>query len=381
MAKPTVGLVSDLAWTEGIGRYGVQLQRLLAGDFELTRVLLDYAARRVIVSCKGEDRSAARTVRIPFLDSKPWFWLRVRRAIPEFDILHLISQNLSFLTPRDGRAVVTCHDIAPLFIPSKAWQRWARRRLYSGLRRARFVIADSAATAADIGRVFGRDRQSIDVIPLGVDSDLFRPRNRADCRRRLGLAEGRHLLLHVGIDKWRKNVAGALRALAVLAARIPDVQLVRIGGLSAASEQLAAALGVKARIVQRPFCEDEQLVDYYNAADCFLFPSFYEGFGLPPLEAMACGTPVVVAGVSSLPEVVGDAALQVDPGNPEQIAGAVERVLLDQTLASRLAADGRNRAQGFGWVRTAAATGQVYRRYLEQDGQAGLGRWYPASPA
>ncbi|MEO0085001.1 MAG: glycosyltransferase family 1 protein [candidate division WOR-3 bacterium] len=366
MRKPSVGLVSDLAWSEGIGRYGVQLQQLLTDEFELTRVYLDYAKRCVVVASREGEKPVARTAKIPGFDSKPWFWLRVRRAIPEFDIVHLISQNLSFLTPRDGRAVVTCHDIAPLFIPGRPWHRWARRRLYSGLPRAAAVIADSAATASDVSRVFGRDRSSIDVIPLGVDLSLFRPRDKAECRRRLEL-DGKHrLLLHVGIDKWRKNVAGVLRALVLLASRVPDVQLVRLGGMSPANARLAAELGVGNRVILRPFCDDEQLVDYYCAADCFVFPSFCEGFGLPPLEAMACGTPVVVANVSSLPEVVGGAGLQVDPDSPERISAAVEGVLTDAKLARRLSAEGQARAQEFSWTRTAEATRQVYRRFLEQ---------------
>ncbi|MBM3315681.1 glycosyltransferase family 4 protein, partial [candidate division WOR-3 bacterium] len=180
--KPTVGLISDLAWTEGIGRYGVQLQRLLADEFDLELVLFDYAGRKLVARCGERERTVGRAVRIPAFDSKPWFWLRVRAALPSYDVPHFISQNLSFLTPRNGRAVVTCHDIAPLFVPGKPWQRWARRRLYSGLRRARVVTADSAATARDIEFKLGRARADVRVIPLGVDLDLFGPRDKEECR-------------------------------------------------------------------------------------------------------------------------------------------------------------------------------------------------------
>jgi glycosyltransferase involved in cell wall biosynthesis len=365
MADSTVGLVSDLDWTEGIGRFGVQLQRLLGVEFNIELAYFNYAGRSLEITRAGVTRRAVRTVRIPLVDNKPWFWQRVRNSLPRYDLTHYISQNLSFLTPRDGRAVVTCHDIAPLFIPGKPWVKWARRRLYSGLARAQVVTADSHSTASDIARAFGRPEQNVRVIPLGVDLDLFRPRDRAECRRRLGLPADRPLVLHLGIDKWRKNVAGVLRAFGFLLKRLPDALLVRVGGLSRGNARLASELGLGLNLRVLSFCNDGMLADCYSAADALVFPSFYEGFGLPPLEAMACGTPVVASNTTSLPEVVGDAGLQVDPASPELTAEALSRVLTDESLSHALSEAGRKRAAGFSWGRTAAAVRTEYRRFLE----------------
>jgi glycosyltransferase involved in cell wall biosynthesis len=364
MPRHTVGLLSDLAWNEGIGRYGVYLQRLLQPEFELHLVFFNYQTRCLELTSGGLTQTAARTIRLPLIDSKPWFWQRLRGAVPRYDLLHIISQNLSFLVPRDGRALVTCHDIAPLFIPERPWTRWARRRLYSGLPRARMVMADSVATGHDLVREFAMALARIRVVPLGVDASAFHPLDRRESRARLGLPPESRIVLNVGIDKWRKNIAGLVKAFAQLAQRIPDPLLVRVGQPSQETVRLIRSLGLEAKVRHVAACSDQDLIHFYNAADVFAFPSFYEGFGLPALEAMACGTPVVASDRTSVPEVVGDAGILVNPDDTSALAMQLERVLADPALGQELSRRGLARAKEFTWEKTARAVAQVYRDFM-----------------
>ncbi len=364
MTKPSIGLISDLPWSEGIGRYGVHLQRLLDRAFEIKLIYFNYQERRLEVTSNRETRTVAGTARLPVIDNKPWFWQRLRRTIPQCDLMHIISQNLSFLVPRDGNALVTCHDIAPLFVPGKPWVKWARRWLYSGLPRARAVMADSRATATDLIQTYRMPADRIRVIPLGVDRSLFRPMDKEECRRRLGLPLASRVVLNVGIDKWRKNIAGLVRAMGLLIARIPEVLLIRIGRPSKKTRELIRVLGLDRNVKHVGSCSDEDLNHFYNAADVFVFPSFYEGFGLPPLEAMACGTPVVSSNRTSLPEVVGEAGILIDPEDVSALAKRIEQVLADRRLARELSERGLAHVAQFSWENTANATAEVYRSVL-----------------
>jgi glycosyltransferase involved in cell wall biosynthesis len=183
------------------------------------------------------------------------------------------------------------------------------------------------------------------VIPLGVNPN-FRP-TPSDLRQRLNLPNGR-LILHIGGNQPRKNVGLIVQALRSLP---DDVTLVQVGG------ELAPA----PRIRSLSFVPESDLAALYSLADVFVFPSKYEGFGLPPLEAMACGTPAIVANTSSLPEVVGDAALLVSPDDPQELAAAIQRILTEPDLAAALRERGLARARQYTWERTARETLAVYQ--------------------
>lgn len=274
------------------------------------------------------------------------------------------------LRPR-GPTVVTVHDLIPLLLPEYR-RRW-RERAYcalavAGSRRAGALIADSAHTAADITRHLALPPERVHVIPLGVDGG-FRPptpAELAELRARLSLPETYGLYLG-GFDS-RKNLATLLAAWrAVHAAH--GVPLLLGGRLPRVDDPFAphpADLAREAGLPDGawrslgPVAEDDLPVLLGGAA-VFAFPSRYEGFGLPPLEAMACGAPVVAADASSLPEVLGEVGLLVDPLDAGAWAEALGRVLTDDELAARLRAEGPRRAAGFTWNRAARATWAVYR--------------------
>lgn len=273
------------------------------------------------------------------------------------------------LRPR-GPTVVTVHDLIPLLLP--AYRRRWRERAYTALcvagsRRAAALIADSAHTAGDIARHLGVPDSRLHVVPLGVEPAFAPPRpgQVEELRRRLELPQ-RYGLYLGGFDS-RKNLGLLLEAWGEVHRRV-GLPLLLGGRPPRAGDpfaphpaELAAGAGLPpaAWRLLGPVAEAD-LPSLLGGAAVFAFPSRYEGFGLPPLEALACGAPVVAARASSLPEVLGDAGLLVDPNDAAAWVQALLRVLEDPALAATLAQAGPRRAAGFSWAATARATWEVY---------------------
>jgi glycosyltransferase involved in cell wall biosynthesis len=269
---------------------------------------------------------------------------------------------------RDRPQVANVHDVLPLRHPELfpraivATQRLFLRRRAP---RATRVIAISEQTRADVVELLGVASERVVVIPAGVD-ERFHPSERdADwLRERFGI-DGRYVLC-VGTLEPRKNLVGALRAFRLAAAERDDVVLAIVGGAGWRNEayERELAAGGPVRVVATGYVSDAELVRLYGGAECFLFPSLGEGFGMPVLEAMACGTPVVASNRPALPEVVGEGGLMADPLDPEALAEALGRVLDDATLAADLRDRGLAHARRFTWSACASATAAVYREAL-----------------
>jgi glycosyltransferase involved in cell wall biosynthesis len=270
------------------------------------------------------------------------------------------------------RGVITVMDLTFVVYPGsfKPLQR-VYQKVLTGLsaRRASRVIAISSSTAKDLTRFFAVPETKTTVIPLGVDA-TYRPiRDEsalASFRLRHSLPE--KFILFVGTLEPRKNLVMLLHAYAQFKRQAnSNHKLVLAGGKGWFYQPIFATveeLGLQADVLLPGFVPEDELPLWYNTADVFVYPSLYEGFGLPPLEAMACGKPAAVADASSLPEVVGDAALRVDPHQPEEWAAALLRLCQDASLRSDLAARALDRAQQFSWTRMAQQTVQVYRDVL-----------------
>jgi len=293
---------------------------------------------------------------------------------------HGYADLLWWLPPR--RAVLTCHDLMPLRMeafPSGTYRQprsaFYRFRLYSlpAFRRAALIIAGSENTRRDVLHFTRLPAERVEVVPYGVDP-VFRPlpnpSERFKLRHEHGFTATEKIVLHVGSSLFYKNVEGILRALARLRQEMPALcRLLKVGQpLTADQRALAESLGLAEAVREWADVNQERLLAAYQLADVLCFPSYYEGFGLPLIEAMACGLPVVTSNVSAPPEVVGDAALTVPPGDPEAIAEALHRVLTEDSLREELRQRGWARAGQFTWERTAQETWRVYRRVLEAIG-------------
>jgi glycosyltransferase involved in cell wall biosynthesis len=257
-------------------------------------------------------------------------------------------------------------DRHPDYSPKLFGQWAASARTRRTVWRAEKVITVSAFSADDIAERYGLPRERIAVVPNGV-SEEFRPvldpAAFGRLRRRIGLLEVPFILFVGGADP-RKNHQALARAVATRARELNEYYLVLVGDVVHRFGDLRRTVA-EYRLGSRAVCPGrlgfEELRLLYSYADLFVFPSLYEGFGMPVLEAMACGAPVITSTTTALPEVAGDAALLVDPTNPEAVAEAMVRVLHDQTLRASLREKGFQRARQFTWEQAAQKTLAVYR--------------------
>jgi glycosyltransferase involved in cell wall biosynthesis len=294
-----------------------------------------------------------------------WYYplgLARRAAALSADVVHTPAA----FSPRipDRPLVLTVHDLLPFRYPELfPAVVVAHSRLTWGyaLRRAQRVVTGSEATRRELVEIFGLDRGRVAVTPYGV-GEQFRPQPAEPgwLASRFGIDAP--YVLCVGTLEPRKNLRGVLEAFRRLSATVEDCLLVIAGGRGWRNEQFDAELAQGAdRVRLTGFVSDEELVGLYSSAAVFLYPSLYEGFGLPVLEAMACGAPVVTSTTSSLPEAAGGAALLVDPGDPAAIAAAAAEVLTSPAWAGELREKGLARARERTWDACAAATVEVYR--------------------
>ncbi len=290
------------------------------------------------------------------------------RLFPGVDLFHATDH----LLPRFSRvrSVFTLHDLAFRLYPEThtALNRWFLNVMMPRfLQAADAVIAVSEHTKRDALRAYNLDEAKVRVIYEGVNP-RFRPAPPeavAVIRRKYGLPE--RFILSVGTIEPRKNLETALAAYRALKEGGAAHKLVIVGKKGWLYRGFFRRLreeGLEGEVVFPGFVPDDDLPALYGGADLFLFPSLYEGFGLPPLEAMACGAPVVCSDVSSLPEVVGDAALLVPPLEVRAWAEALRRLLGDADLRADLQARGLARAREFSWARAARATVEVYQQVM-----------------
>ena len=348
----------------GTGRYVGELARRLPGLADDVDVAVLWP-RHVPPPLGAEEACVLVESRSPF--RRLWqdqFGVRALRKRIGADVVHFPA-NVGPLLATDG-AVLTVHDLS--FLHGPQWYRRNRSAYYryavgrSASLAAR-VIVDSQATAADVTEVLGVPEDRIDVVLLGVGDEL-RPASevqQAGVRERYGLPE--RFMLFVGTLEPRKNLVRVVDAFTRIAGECEyDLVLAGRDGWKVAPIRVAAAASPHARRIHFPgYVADDDLPAVLSAAHAVVWPSLYEGFGLPPLEAMACGTPVVTSNTSSLPEVVGDAALQVDPQDVDALADAMRALVTDAALRNDLVEKGGHRAAQFTWDRTAQLTLDTYR--------------------
>ena len=355
----------------GIGTYVRNLLRHL-GRIDRTT--------EYVVLCHEEDRPQVLQVGEnfrPLLDTSPGYSLREQVSVPldlrraRADLFHAPHYVLPPLTPCPS--VVTIHDCIhlrfPQYLPHRLGYTYARGSLWVATHRSSRVITVSEASKRDILNYFDIPESKIDVIPNAIDERFWEmpdPEEIERVRERFQLQDP--FILYAGNIKPHKNVERLIEAFHMLRKQgLDEVKLLVIGDEVSRYATLRRAVHrhqLHKHVRFLGFVADQTLAVLYRLAGVFVFPSLYEGFGLPPLEAMASGTPVITSNVSSLPEVVGDAAILIDPYDPGAIAEAMRRVLTDEALRQSLRVRGLARARHFSWERSIARVREIYGEVL-----------------
>ncbi len=279
------------------------------------------------------------------------------------DAVYLIDDHsnslIALLLPRRAKVLVRVHDLTSLrplralpFCPN--WQNIIIHVLSvifkkPGIRRANMVLADSRFTANDVVRYLHVPRNCVRVAHNGLDRAIFRQLDRKEIRRQLGFKDKNWHLMTVTPPTLRKNIPVLLCALTQLRGQGLGVKLEVVGKLDGVSRSMVKKLFLGDCVRVRSRLSLRELVRLYNAVDVYVFPSLFEGFGLPGLEAMACGCPVVSSNATSLPEIFGEAALYFDPADPSALAFQIRRLLKDKQLRDEMRTLGLKQASHYSW--------------------------------
>jgi glycosyltransferase involved in cell wall biosynthesis len=357
----------------GIGRYTVELAKALRRREHGPEVILLLAGGAGPLEGQGFRSASLPGCRLlPGLLTLGSIWIPSIAGRLNLDIVHDPVGVAPFLfgTGR-ARMVVTLHDVFSWSHPGTSTlledfvcRLWLPRMIG----KARAVITDSRQSEKDILRFLPVDPDRLTSLPTGLAA-YFRPIPAEQVAKRLrvrfGLSEP--FLLFVGSAGPRKNLKRLIQAFALLADSFPRHRLVMAGPQTAGQTKRIRSwirTGLGDRILTTGPVSDSDLAFLYSGCVLFVFPSLYEGFGLPPLEAMACGAPVICSNVSSLPEVVGDAARQVDPLDVPAMADAMREVLANSHLRGEMRRRGMERSKSFTWDRNAEGTMAVYRKVV-----------------
>jgi len=355
----------------GIGTYIRNVVRELARiDHDTEYVLLCRESDVQVVRQLGPNFRAVPEHSRPYSIAEQFsIPLTLRRE--RVDLFHAPHYVLPPLTP--CKSIVTIHDVIhlmfPQYLPNRLAHGYARAQLYAATRRARRILTVSETSKRDILRYFNVPADKIDVIYNAIDERFrFDPPEELVTRVRERFQLHGSFVLYAGNVRPHKNLLRLIEAFHDLHRRgLEDVKLLIIGdeiGRHAALRHAVHRYKLHKHVRFLGFVPDMTLAVLYRLAHVFVFPSLYEGFGLPPLEAMASGTPVVTSNVSSLPEVVGEAAYLVDPYDPSSIADGLERVLTKPELRAELIQRGFARARQYSWEDSVKRIRAIYGEVL-----------------
>jgi glycosyltransferase involved in cell wall biosynthesis len=375
----TIGIdyTAAIQQTAGIGRYTRELVKALAGQPILPALqyhLFVAGEHKSLPGLPGPNFSWRPTRLTKRWLERLWYRLRLPLWIEGWtgpvDLFH----QPDFVLPRTRSGtptVLTVHDLSFVREPDSVMPGMTRhlnRWVPWSVAQADHVVAVSEATRQDLIELYQTPPDKITVVHHGVTPDfkpVEDPARLAAVRQKYGLG-GQPFILTLGTIQPRKNYQRLVQAFARID---PSLALVIVGSRGWYDDAIfdeVRRLGLEQRVYFPGFVADADLPALYSAASLFVYPSLYEGFGLPALEAMACGTPVIASNQSSLPEVVGDAGLLVDPRHVEVITEAMLRVLADDALRQQLAQAGRRRAAQFTWEQVAAKMIDLYQTVLER---------------
>lgn len=342
----------------GVAKYQREIHRRL----KLKLNIIEYDP----VELKIGNANIANALKLYFI-----YPLMVKKRLKKGNLKHITSQNLAYLLKllRIKNCLVTCYDLIPL-VYEKSYSSILNRK---GLENAERIITISQFSKNDIIQHVGYPENRIDIVYPAVDHEVYTKTgdreilNNLKTLKNVNLSENSKIVLYIGSEHPRQNVPTLIKAFYKLKKRLPGVKLVKIGrpqiyGAREKNLKLIKDLNLDKDIIFIDYVPEKDLPRWYNASDLLVYPCSYAGFGLPPLEAMACGTPVITSNTTSLPEVVGDAGIMIHPQNVDLMADKMYEVLINQGLQDDMAKKGLERAMMFNWDKSAEKTCKIYKK-------------------
>lgn len=371
----TIAIVTNAKAGSGVGNRAYEIMSHMPeqNDFSFKKIIIDGSQNTLSM-----DDTAVTT--IPHwpnvLGSKSISWVRLLQKMPHFDGYDLSNQTLSFIAETRHPCIVTVHDIIELTNPQHKVAAMFNKFLLRGIPKATHIIAISEYVKKEIIRYYSIPEERITVIYNGVGG-AFRPiqqdstakKQHKEFSTKLRLPHNAPVVVSVGSDHPRKNLSTTLQVIAMLKKTYPDIVLIKIGdpGLMSGRKEtlrMIDELGLQQNVRILNKVSGEDLLQAYHVSDALLMPSYQEGFGLPVLEAMASGCPVVCSNATSLPEVVGDAGIMHAPDDTAAFAKSIEELFESDGIKESFSAKGIMQAKKFSWSTAAEKTLEVYKKYL-----------------
>src|SRR3989339_453972 len=360
-------LDSRMINNSGVGTY---IRNLLKNYEKSNENIYVYALTNNSVYEISGKKSKIEIVEVKY--STPIYSIREQIVLPYYinkikpDLVHFPNFNVSYFlkTP----FVVTIHDLIYYLhadaCPNKIGYLYARVMMKHAARKAKLIITDSMYSKKDIVQNLNVSEEKVHVINPGINKNYLHVENSQNILKKYKLPA--NYIFYIGNHEPRKNIMGIITAYSKSKYR-NDYFLV-IGGKKDLRRKdiynIIENLKLEKRVIFTDYIEEEDLPAIHSAAKLFIFPSFYEGFGLPPLEAMACGTPVISSNASSLPEILGDASIFVNPTNIDELTGAIDNILNNKNLADDLIKKGYEQVKKYSWDTAAIKTIDIYKNAL-----------------
>lgn len=289
----------------------------------------------------------------------------VKNKIKNGNVKHITSQELAYIqnSLEMDKTIITCHDLIPWVYENDRSQFWKNN--ISGLKKADAIITISEFSKDEIIKHLNYPSKNVYVVKDAVDHGVYYKNRDRTILNNLNILNDENVVLYVGSETPRQNVPVLIKAFAKLKKKIPNIKLVKIGesqsyGARENILKLINDLHLQKDVIFVGYVPENDMPKWYNAADILVYPCEYAGFGLPPLEAMACGTPVITSNTTSLPEVVGDAGIMIDPHDVNLMADKMYEILINNGLRDDLVKKGIERAELFNWDVSAEKTLKIY---------------------
>ena len=296
----------------------------------------------------------------------------VKNKVKEGNIKHITSQELAFLlnSVKLEKCIVTCYDLIPWVYNNEISGIWKENM--KGLKKADIIITISKFSREEIVKYLNYPEDRIEIVYPAVDHAVYYEKRDKSILRKYNIKNTDKIVLYVGSETPRQNVEVLIEAFSTLKNKIPNIKLIKVGesqsyGARRKILTLIRDLDLEDDVIFPGYVPEEELPLWYNAADVLVYPCDYAGFGLPPLEAMACGTPVITSNTSSLPEVVGEAGIMIDPKDSELMADKMQEILKNETLWNEMKNKGLKRSKMFQWDDAADKTCQIYESIMLQN--------------